>query len=844
MPVILPSSITLPFTDSCHGRFWQTKVTSGSIYLFLILSPFAFAAGESASQKTASTQGIRERISQLTAEQAAAADEQRLQSEAADGTQKAIRRLKDELVNAVQRLETHEEARKFAESRETQVTNAIGLLRIQLERHLAADELQLDADNALKRLRKQHAEIDQVTDELAELHQESFAAEQSALRSVRQADSIAKQAEEIRLKLPDAEDAVRLAENEMEEARTQSIGAGRELAAQTRLLDQAGLGVTRADRTAERLRNTAAAVDRSMSSLRLVMDQSPERAEDQGAMLVHVHQQIRPLQERAQQFLDENLAVVAEQQKQYDSAADEFERAESERRMKTDIHSQISRRHFAQQREVVRLMTVSQECRDSASEFMEQKEQLRSEIFRTNRRIAELNTVLDRLQDRWVDVQNHAERALEPLGRFVSFSRHIAPILVRRCTACHNTRTAEGGLNLNSYASLLKGGESGVSLTAHHADDSLLFSMVQDGSMPQDADPLTSEEIDRIRRWIDVGAPLDAVASADADLFDLIPEMPQPGPPDTYRIPIPVLAAAFSPDGSLLATSGYHEILLWSTNGELIRRITNVAQRVNDLAFTADGATLIAAAGTPGQLGELKLFRVADGTHLGTPVRTTDSVYTVSLSPDGSRLAAGGADRKVTIIDIETQEVLHTIEDHADSVMDVAWSPRSDRVVSASYDKSCRVFDAASGQVLKTFTSHGQPVYTVSFLPDGESLVSGGGDRKLRVWPVVVEKQLREITGFGDPVFRVVVTADGRVYSAGADSQIREHQLSDGELVRTMTGHTDWVYALAFDAQGNRLATGCYDGEVRLWNSSDGTVSRSFVAVPQQNITDVTVSER
>ncbi|MCH2201639.1 MAG: hypothetical protein MK102_06700 [Fuerstiella sp.] len=845
MLLIQSLSTALQSTDR---RDWQLRqiTATGLFLLLMVLSTFAGAADESELQQVPSTQTIREQLKQLTRDRNAAAQEQKLQANAVARTRKSLQRLNvavatvDELVNTVRQLEVHDEAKKLAEASEAQATKAIAALTIQLERHVVADELQLAADVAMSRLEEPRRQIDQVKNELAALHKESFVADQAARREDRQADTVFKQAEETRLKLPDARDAASLAETEMETARTQSIEAARELAVQNRLLNQAKSGATRAHRSAERLANTSTAIETSIVSLRQVEDVS----EDQLTLLVNVMQQISPLQERAQQLVEENLAVVAERQTQYDSAVDELEQAESERRMKAGLYSQLSRRHFALQREVARLMVVSQEYRNAASEFMEQKEQLGSVIAQKDKRIAELVVVIDRLQNRWTDARNQAEQAQEPLGRFVSFSRHIAPILARRCTACHNTRSTEGGLNLSSFANLLKGGDSGSSLTPHDADDSLLLSMVQDGSMPKDADPLTPDEIDWIRRWIDVGAPLDATASANADLFDIMPELPQPGPPDTYRVPVPVLATAFSPDGSLLATSGYHEVLLWGTDGELIRRITNVAQRVNDLTFTADGEILVVAAGTPGQLGELKLFRVSDGTHLGTPVRTTDSVYTVSISPDGSRLAAGGADRKITIVDIETQKILYTIEDHADSVMDVAWSPQSDRVASASYDNSCRVFDAASGQVRKTFTNHGQPVYTVSFLSDGESLVSGGADKKLRVWPVGDGKQIREITGFDDPVFRIAVTTDGRVYSAGADSQIREHQLSDGELVRTMTGHTDWVYALTLDTQGNRLATGCYDGEVRLWNPSDGTMVSSFVAVPQQDLTDVTVSER
>ncbi|MEO2033294.1 MAG: c-type cytochrome domain-containing protein [Planctomycetaceae bacterium] len=828
--------------DCCRSQRWRDK-TSVAMCLVVFLQP-AWATDESLPEDSPATQAVREQLEQETAEQLSAANERRLRSDAASTVQKNIEQLKADLNGAVQQRTIHQEALKLAESRESIAAKAVAELVPQLKNHRAADALQASADVALSRLEDRRAEVVQSNQQLADLHNESFGADQAARRADREAAAIAKQADTTQQMLPKASQAVIDAEIALVDARAQSIEASRRLADQSRMLNQALTDAAGAQDSVARLTNTAASIESSITALGQVAAVSAGSTEDQVDQLRTVLQQIIPLQTVARQMLDARLAAVEERRVQQNEAAGVAAAAESNRRMKADAHSVLSRKHFALQREVLTLVAASQERRKTGTKFTAKKDELGLVITQMQEQSAELELAVAGLHTVWVDLQKQVEQALEPLGRFVSFSHEIAPILARRCTACHNTRTTGGRLNLNSFAALLKGGESGAVLTPHDPDDSLLLMMVQDASMPKDADPLTTDEIQTIHRWVAVGAPLDAGTAATDDLFDIMPERPQPLPPATYRVPIPVLATAFSPDGSLLATSGYHEVLLWGNDGALVRRITNVAQRVNDLEFTADGTTLVVAAGTPGQLGEVKLFRVADGGHLGTLVRTTDSVYSVSVSPDGTRLATGGADQRIVILDMETGSILRTIEDHADSVMDVAWSPLSDRIASASYDKSCRVFDVATGEVLKTFTQHGEPVYTVAFSADGKSIVSGGADRKLRVWPVADGDQIREIGGFEDHVFRLVVTVDGRVYSAGADRQIREHQLSDGELLRTMSGHTDWVYALAVDAEGSQLATGCYDGEVRRWNLADGTVASSFVAVPEQDTAPMTVSGR
>ena len=76
------------------------------------------------------------------------------------------------------------------------------------------------------------------------------------------------------------------------------------------------------------------------------------------------------------------------------------------------------------------------------------------------------------------------------------------------------------------------------------------------------------------------------------------------------------------------------------------------------------------------------------------------------------------------------------------------------------------------------------------------------------------------------------MTKDGHVYSCSADKTARLHKLADGKAVRTFSGHKDWVYAVAYHEASKRLATGTYDGEIRIFNAEDGKVGTTFTAAP------------
>jgi WD40 repeat protein len=48
-------------------------------------------------------------------------------------------------------------------------------------------------------------------------------------------------------------------------------------------------------------------------------------------------------------------------------------------------------------------------------------------------------------------------------------------------------------------------------------------------------------------------------------------------------------------------------------------------------------------------------------------------------------------------------------------------------------------------------------------------------------------------------------------------------RVSDGVELRTLAGHTGYVYSVAFSPDGGLLASGSYDGTVILWRVADGS---------------------
>lgn len=88
------------------------------------------------------------------------------------------------------------------------------------------------------------------------------------------------------------------------------------------------------------------------------------------------------------------------------------------------------------------------------------------------------------------------------------FETHIQPLLANKCIDCHQGDEAKGGLRLDQLIHLYEGGTSGPILEPGNAQKSFLFHITASKEMPPASHdtPLTMEELELLRIWIESGA--------------------------------------------------------------------------------------------------------------------------------------------------------------------------------------------------------------------------------------------------------------------------------------------------------------------------------------------------
>ena len=417
----------------------------------------------------------------------------------------------------------------------------------------------------------------------------------------------------------------------------------------------------------------------------------------------------------------------------------------------------------------------------------------------------------------------------------VSFSRDVAPILAKQCQTCHGPDKSKGKFRLDTFGRLTKPGKSKKApIVSGKPDQSELFRLItshdDDERMPQDAEPLPAAQIATVRAWIEQGAAYDG---GDPNLpLASLGAAENPSAPAVYDRPFPITALAFNPEGTELAASGYHEVTLWSAaDGKLLGRIDHLPERICSIAWSPDGKQLAVAGGTPGLSGQVVMCDPASSRAGKVLDRIADLTLVVRFSPDGEKLAAGGADNVVKIFETKSGKQLVRIEQHADWVTDLAFSPDGTQLVTASRDRSARVFDVTTGEMKSAYLKHEDPLFAVAWSDDGKQIFSAGRDRKVHAWQSADAKPVGQISGFDGDLFKIQ-SGFGFIFTSSADGVIRQFSQNKRELVRKFAPASDWIYCLAIDPRSHRLAGGCYNGEVDVWDINDGTIVGRFPALP------------
>jgi WD40 repeat protein/predicted ATPase/transcriptional regulator with XRE-family HTH domain len=280
---------------------------------------------------------------------------------------------------------------------------------------------------------------------------------------------------------------------------------------------------------------------------------------------------------------------------------------------------------------------------------------------------------------------------------------------------------------------------------------------------------------------------------------------------------------AFSPDGKIIASSGYDAVVrLWDRGSGAQLRVLEHAHSVLGIAWSPDGR-LLATGDLNGSIRVWDMGAVEASNPIATLDGHSNCVEGLEFSPDGSTLASGSWDATVRLWDVASGQTRHTLTEFTDRVICVAWSPDGRVLASAGRNQIIWLWDAEQQNYQATLHGHTGGVYGIAFTPDNRSLISGSEDSTLRVWDIGSARCTRFLQGYAASLYDVDWSPDGQQLVSGcSDALVTSYSLTGARPPRVLQGHLGFVIGVGWNANGRWLASTEWNNMIRVWDVHSG----------------------
>ncbi len=214
------------------------------------------------------------------------------------------------------------------------------------------------------------------------------------------------------------------------------------------------------------------------------------------------------------------------------------------------------------------------------------------------------------------------------------------------------------------------------------------------------------------------------------------------------------------------------------------------------IAFSPDGESLLVRTSSG-----VQVFDIASGK-LQAYIKSSQSLMSAALSPDGKRLAWGFQDGTIQLVDLSTQQILANLSGHPDAAYDLEFSPDGDRLYSASHDGLVRVWDMQGEQL--PAIQVGYEVLGFGLSADGSKLATIPFDGPVSLWELAGNTKVMELASTGGyDTSEAYFSPDGEYLAADLATGIYMWRLADGSLVWNKVHNS---MAVAFSPDGQYLA--------------------------------------
>ncbi|MFH0992128.1 MAG: caspase family protein [bacterium] len=304
-----------------------------------------------------------------------------------------------------------------------------------------------------------------------------------------------------------------------------------------------------------------------------------------------------------------------------------------------------------------------------------------------------------------------------------------------------------------------------------------------------------------------------------------------------------VYSLTFSPDNELLAgaiESNDGTIVFFDVASGKEQKTLSTGVKINSLEFSRDGKVLLVASGAVIRFWDIEQAKV-----IKTLKGHSSTVNSLSLSPDGTVIASGSADKSIRLWELDAIMPSMILIGYTSPIQKISLSVDGKLLATAhgsegilgSRNESVRLWDLATGQGIKSFSGHLSTVTCVAVSLNGKLLASGSMDNRVKIWDISIGKELKTLDS-KSTVFSVAFSLDGKTLATGgSDKYLRLWDTESWQETKSAQ-HEDAVLAIAYSPNGKILATGIGSSiglpsfskkrDIQLWDAKTGEGIRSL----------------
>jgi len=293
-----------------------------------------------------------------------------------------------------------------------------------------------------------------------------------------------------------------------------------------------------------------------------------------------------------------------------------------------------------------------------------------------------------------------------------------------------------------------------------------------------------------------------------------------------------VFEVAYSPDGTRVATSGLDEyVRIWEavSGDEVLALPFEGGDQLRGLAFSLDGRR-IAVTSTRYPWGRVWDASTGEVVLNGFPYHR-DVVVDIAYSADGKLIATASSDGTAKIWDADSGELLYTLAGHALPVTGVDFDPSGSYLATTSWDLTTRIWSIQPTSESLFIPIDAPWSMRIGYSPDGRGIIADvPQENSAKVWDVSSGNVLLNLSG---EFSLASYSPDGKLVAAVSDKKIILSNADAGKQTFTLTGHTAPITSLGFSLDGTRLVSGSSNGELIVWDVTDGQQAQKLQGVTE-----------